>query len=96
MTLLEVARALGVETHYDCNPQQPEHPILVERPDLDIAHDVLAKLPSMNFSLNWIREARWNWRHEYDEERPVDHGQGTFPECVTALAERFLSERDAK
>ena len=58
------------------------------RPRLDIAHDLLAKMP-VGTALGWQEDARWIARPSLDWP-PPKATRGTFEECVIALAERAL------
>lgn len=94
MTLHEAARKYGVETHYVSKiaPGTDQYYHQLPRPDLDIAHDILDRLPmrtvgyelehtSDKVSPYWLAK-RWNdgkWEVLSD---------GTFIEAVLALAER--------
>lgn len=93
--LYAAARRQGVETHYNANPQQPEHPIMVAYSDNDIAMDVLAKLPNKDGEPEWMiaynaPHNHWHWAWEPTDEQ----GIGTFIEAVVALEERSRSETD--
>lgn len=77
MKLQDAAKALGVELD--------ENACLLE-----IAHEVLAKLNG-DIGIHWTDEdqwrAYWSWPQDDDERT------GTFIECVTALAERYLTRK---
>lgn len=99
MTLLEVARALGVETQHwlTFHTIDRKHERQRDRPDELIAHDVLAKLPPERFNVEWTGGTvflGWDSRDPRKREAKYHHFN-SFPECVRRLAERFLSERGA-
>ena len=92
--LHELAKAFGVETHdgpmieYQDGTRKYIGPRTL-RPALDIAHDVLAKLPETSqWTINHIGGQHWSWFWTMAET-----GTGTFEEAVTALAERAREGR---
>ena len=73
------------------------HTITEPRPDKDIAHDMLAKLPNGTRVASfkpWVanENMRWRWSletHDSAESVLVD----SFEEAVCALAERHLEQK---
>lgn len=107
MTLTECAERLGVETHtgkrVECGGRVGRGMVgteLQRRPTLDIAHEVLAKLPPRFdegeevWGLFFVGDSRWAW---YWGRALGDDPSGTaaFEECVTALAERYFASADS-
>jgi hypothetical protein len=87
MTLHDEARKWGVETHGPSigrGLNESQH-----RPDLDIAHELLATLPDKfkaGHSLDWDGRDLWQ---AYALSHQVHWTvSGTFAECVLALAQR--------
>ena len=93
--LHELAQRLGVRV--DTGEFIASHDILLFRPDKDIAHDMLAKLPD-SYELHWLEFDQWYWR-DIGRACPAcgkehnEHEQGTFEEAVCALAERHLEQK---
>lgn len=95
--LLEIARELGVEIKGYCQCRFCHADKLhYQRPRLDIAHEVLGKLPKTH--------AVWCYGGDdcvAEISLPNNNkvhtmvGKGTFESAVVALAERFLRERRA-
>ena len=102
MTLQEVARELGVETH-ETQPYANDecHDLecvdcYYKRPDLDIAHDVLPKLLATDYGWRYevrtVDGAHWHLVEARGSNRQIVF-TGTFIECVSALAERYIRSK---
>lgn len=91
--LHELAAEFGVETRryatkfhgdLDCDTPPP-----TTRSDLDIAHDLLAKLPNtVAWTINHIGGYQWSWFWRLGDDG-IENG---FPAAVCALAELALKE----
>lgn len=90
MTLLEAARELGVET-------RKAHQVSEYRDSLCLAYEVLAKLPPTCGYVCWGAGLGWRSCRYFDlsfgENADDLTTEGTFEECVTALARRYLESR---
>ena len=107
--LHELAQGLGVEVQHWVTFHNGgwKHERRVDRPDKDIAHDMLEKLPwdqdlggmlagVPRFGLHYEGPAdRWWWMDQIrDAQEPYGaDGSGTFEEAVCALAERHLEQK---
>ena len=103
--LHELAQRLGVEiTHSDkiVMAQNTKNAVAMNvhcrRPDKDIAHDILAKLPITTGWPAWNLDRDygstfwwWTWRATNEDESFC--GKGAFEEAVCALAERHLENK---
>ena len=91
--LHELAQRLGVETMTALDPKWKTYDPR-SRPDKDIAHNMLAKLPCEGSWPEWMLEFNakhnhWHWAWAEKDEA----GIGTFESAVCALAERHLEQK---
>ena len=74
----------GVAVHY---PEPYGSHVRTDRHPLEIAHEVLATLKDAGYyNLQWM--AGNSWRCWDSRPQHLDYFNGTFIECVVALAER--------
>ena len=99
--LHELAQRLGVETHRPFHFHTQIHdgqgdyaPLMVLRPDKDIAHDMLAKLSSARYELAWENDEHGapHW-YLMDIYMCDCTKHAAFEEAVCALAERHLEQK---
>lgn len=93
MTLLDIARRLGVETTTWCDGASFEaHPMF--RPSLAIAMDVLQKLPIEAGRVSCEGSDPWCAARNGGGVLEI-LAVGTFEDAVVALATRFLEQQRA-
>ena len=90
--LLELAAQAGVEIEYAHESRtvgDDATPLMIKRPRLDIAHELLAKMTGVVMVWGSVTKTWAGYTTDETDEGAVDI-IGTFEECVIVLAERWV------